>query len=397
MSNVGRKEAVYLFGEQEIAHGCWLTEFEKGVREQSPFPGHIENGKIKAAYVVIGAQDFAQAMVLFQIPVNDKGYVESGWYLPLKRLAESAGRGPNMGDGRIRLSCQSQCSISWHEGAMWEPVTSDFMAIRKAIRDNLIGSKPLDLASDQSATYQHKNVDGVALAAAMSKKHDDPEVEELKQTLRNETLAYRGQLQQLQHEIERQKNLAEKAQRKVGDAELEKELADLKQVHRHEMQSHQEELDELAAALEKQKDDNERLRQAVQETRPIEPEESAEIKALKSQVDELNAALQDAEQRSVEQFINRVEALEAVLVCFHPGAGHLTIGSDGMLAYSENPTAYAAGKCHVPEDVYSAWLDHYDDPKCQRCRIEVPRLEAPDDFQQGIHDHCKLHRSLSKS
>jgi len=105
--------------------------------------------------------------------------------------------------------------------------------------------------------------------------------------------------------------------------------------------------------------------------------------------------LQDAEHRSVEQFINRIDALEAVIVCFHPGAGHLTIAAESMLAYSENPTAYAANKCGVSEESYSAWLDHYDDPKCQKCRVEIPRLEAPQDFQKGIHDHCKLHRSLS--
>lgn len=396
MSNIGHKEAVYLFAEQEIAHGFWLSEFERTVRDQQPLPGFVAEGKIKAAYVVIGAQDFAQAMVLFQLPVNERGLVDSGWYLPLKRLADSAGRGPNMGDGRIRLCCQSQCAISWHQGSMWEPVTSDFMAIRKAIRDNLIGSKPLNLVSDTSLSHTSvSTADGLALASAMSKKHNDPEVEQLKQTLRAETLAYRNQLQQLQQEIERQKSLAEKARRQLGDDALQQELDDLRQVHNHEMQSHQQEIVQLVEALEKQKDENERLQLAMQEQKAPAPADEQQVQRLEQKIEEVNLLLQDAEHRSVEQFINRIDALEAVIVCFHPGAGHLTIAADSMLAYSENPTAYAAQKCAVSEESYGAWLDHYDDPKCQKCRVEVPRLEAPQDFQKGIHDHCKLHRSLS--
>ena len=260
MSSIGHKEAVYLFSEHEVAHGFWLSEFERTVRDQQGVPGTVVEGKIKAAYVVIGAQDFAQAMVLFELPVNELGLVDSGWYLPLKRLADSAGNGPNMGDGRIRLCCQSQCAISWHKESMWEPVTSDFMAIRKAIRDNLIGSKPLSSGANVAPALTSRSAPaGPALAAAMSKKHDDPEVEQLKQTLRTETLAYRNQLQQLQQEIERQKSLSERARRQLGDDALKKELEDLRQLHESEISRYQAEVQSLQEALSQQKNENERL------------------------------------------------------------------------------------------------------------------------------------------
>jgi hypothetical protein len=389
VSSISQKEAIYLFSGNDVCQGYWLSEFESLVRQQG-FLGTFSTEKIKAAYVVIGPQDFAQAMVLFQLPVAKKGIVESGWYLPLRRLAEGAGHGPNMGDGRIRLTCQSQCSISWHKEAMWEPVTSDFMAIRKAIRDNLMGKQPLSLddATDQAAEVSSSLLGGVRVASAISKRHSDPEVEQLKAALKTETLAYRNQLQQLQREIERQKMVTEKFQRLIGDESLAKELSELKQVHLHEMQSHQQEVDELTQALAQQQDANEALTQS----QPIEAKHSGNLDALQQQVVNLQAEMIKAEENSVEYFIHRLDALEAVLVCFHPGAGHLTIAAENMQSYSENPTAYAAQKCRVDESLYSSWLDHYDDPKCQQCRREIPRIEQPQDYHESLQGFCKLHR-----
>jgi hypothetical protein len=393
VSSISQKEAIYLFNDNEVSQGYWLSEFEGLVREQAIL-GQFDQQKVKAAYVVIGPQDFAQAMVLFQLPVTPRGFVDSGWFLPLRRLADGAGHGPNMGDGRIRLTCQSQCSISWHAQAMWEPVTSDFMAIRKAIRDNLLGQKPLSLVEKpDQVMLKNSIVDGAAVVSAMSKRHSDPEVEQLKSALKTETIAYRNQLQQLQSEIERQKAITEKAQRQVGDEALAKELAEIKRIHLHEMQSHQEEMAELKQALAQQQEANEALAQQVGE-QAQQVNNSDDVIAMQQQIEYLQSTLNVAESRSIEHFISRVDALEAVLVCFHPGAGHLTIGAESMQAYAENPTAYAAKKCHVNETLYSAWLDHYDDPKCQQCRSEIPRIENPQDYQRQLQGFCKLHRSM---
>lgn len=395
MSSVSQKEAIYIFNENEVCQGYWLSEFESLVRERGSL-GNFNNQKVKAAYVVIGPQDFAQAIVLFQLPVTNKGFVDSGWYLPLRRLADGAGHGPNMGDGRIRLTCQSQCSISWHAEAMWEPVTSDFMAIRKAIRDNLIGKKPLSMneamteTMDQSIGISSVSLGGVGVASAMSKRHADPEVEQLKSALKTETLAYRNQLQQLQREIERQKVMADKAQRLVGDEQLAQELSELKQVHLHEMQSHQQEMDELKQALAQQQEANDALRQS----QPVQIKRTEDIDALQQQLSQLQEVALRAEEHSVVHFIDRLNALEAVLVCFHSGAGHLTISAEHMESYAENPTAYAAQKCQVDEALYSAWLDHYDDPKCQQCREEIPRVEHPQDYSVQLQSFCNLHRQM---
>jgi hypothetical protein len=355
VSSISQKEAIYLFDNNEVCQGYWLSEFESLVRERAIL-GKFDQQKIKAAYVVIGPQNFAQAMVLFQLPINPRGFVESSWFLPLRRLADSASHGPNMGDGRIRLTCQSQCSISWHTQAMWEPLTSDFMAIRKAIRDDLMGQKPLSL-EDKSDQILLKNFTvGGGVANAMSKRHSDPEVEQLKSALKTETIAYRNQLQQLQGEIERQKAITEKAQRQVGDEALAQELDEIRQLHRQEV---------------------------------------GNVVVMKKRLERLQAALITAESHSIESFISRIDALESVLVSFHPGAGHLTISAKNMRAYAENPRAYAAEKCHVSETHYNEWLDHYNDPKCQQCRCEVPLIESPQDYQQQLQGYCELHRSMT--
>ena len=398
MISIDQKEAVYLFNDRDVAHGYWLSDFERLVRDKIPFPGY-DNEKVKAAYVVIGPQEFAQAMVLFYLPISAQGFVESGWYLPLKRLAGGAGHGPNMGDGRIRLACQSQCSISWHQNSLWEPVTSDFMAIRKAIRDNLIGSQPLERAGvDVEEVASSAPIQGGSLiAGAMSRRHSDPDVEQLKSLLRTETLAYRNQLQQLQREIERQKAVTERAKYQVVDDEsseviqaLKQELSELKQLQAHEMQGYQAKIEQLTEQVEN----------PVKADVDVSNNSSAHDASanghnkLDVRVDELSVALKDAQERSVEQFIQRMDALEAVVVCFHPGAGHLTIPANSMQAYAKNPTAYAAQKCHVTEVLYGAWLDHYDDPKCRDCSVEIPRVENPQDFQPKQHEFCTGHGQL---
>lgn len=390
MSSISQKEAIYLFTGSSVSQGFWLSEFEQLIRDQVKIEG-FQNQKVKAAYVVIGAQQFAQALVLFQLPINDRGFVDSGWYLPLRRLSDSAGHGPNMGDGRIRLACQSQCSISWHKDSMWEPVTSDFMAVRKAIRDNLMGKEPLSLSANEPVVS--RTTIAPALASALSKRHKDPEIETLKAELKSETVAYRNQLQQLQHEIERQKSLSAKAQRQVGDEGLAQELAEIKKIHLHEMQTHQQEMEDIKQALTQQQEANEalHLQVGVHNDAVI----TQEVEGLQSHIQQLQESLVQAEAKTIDHFIERVESLDAVLVCFHPGAGHLTISAASMQAYADNPTAYAARKCDVDEAQYVAWLDHYDDPKCQQCNVEIPRIELPQEFIPRRQGFCHLHRSMS--
>jgi hypothetical protein len=207
--------------------------------------------------------------------------------------------------------------------------------------------------------------------------------------------AYRRQLQQLQQEIERQKSLNEKLGRQAG-ASGETELEELRQVHRNEMAAHAAEIETLTRVLEQERQEAERLRQALNESRPQSHSALSDEEALrlKEEVATLRQYLDSAEEQSAERFVGRLDGLEAVLVAFHPGVGHLTISPAHMLRYADNPLAYAAQKCFVSEDIYRRWLDHYDDPHCQQCKAEIPRIEHPREFDHDLNAYCKLHRQL---
>jgi hypothetical protein len=391
------QEAVLILHEHEVVEAYWLADFERLVRQQTPLQHAVEN-KVQAAYLQIGSHRSAEALVLFEAPVKHS-VIDARWYMPLRRLADSAGRGPNMGAGRIRLACRSQCSISWHADSLWEPVTSDFMAIRKALRGNTLRDQaPLterDLWPQERVSAVERVSGGAGAGSLLAKKHSDPEVEDLKRTLRNEMEAYRRQLQQLQQEIERQKSLNEKLGRQAG-ASGETELEELRQVHRNEMAAHAAEIETLTRVLEQERQEAERLRQALNESRPQSHSALSDEEALrlKEEVATLRQYLDSAEEQSAERFVGRLDGLEAVLVAFHPGVGHLTISPAHMLRYADNPLAYAAQKCFVSEDIYRRWLDHYDDPHCQQCKAEIPRIEHPREFDHDLNAYCKLHRQL---
>jgi hypothetical protein len=156
------------------------------------------------------------------------------------------------------------------------------------------------------------------------------------------------------------------------------------------MQSHQQEIAELKQALAQQQEAND----ALQQSQPVPVTRTEDMDVLQQQISQLKDSALKAEEHSVEHFIDRLNALEAVLVCFHSGAGHLTISAENMESYVENPNAYAAQKCQVDEALYSAWLDHYDDPKCQQCRHEIPRVEHPQDYSVQLQGYCNLHRQM---
>ena len=413
------QEAVFILKDHEVVSGFWLTEFEQHIRHGdalAPFSATT----LQAAYVQIGNHRCAESMVLFEIPLQSgadgQAIARSNWYMPLRRLADSAGRGPNMGAGRIKLACKSQCSISWHAESLWEPVTSDFMAVRKALRDNRLAQQANTGSDVATAALQsvpavsavERVTESVSATSLLAQKHSDPEVEALKHTLRNEVDAYRNQLQQLQQEIERQKNLSEKLQRQTEQRLVEQATAapvtatpvnsvadedreQMRQLHSQEVAAYQQQIEALRSELEMTRLDAETSKLPQADSAPVQSSE-AEIESLQSEIESLSARIQVLEESSIDRFVSRVSGLDAVLVAFHPGAGHLTITPDNMKLYADNPVAYAAQKCFVSEETYRNWLDHYDDPRCQQCQAEIPRVEQPRDFEQRLSAFCKMHK-----
>lgn len=92
----------------------------------------------RAAYVQLDDNLKVRSCVLFTIAFDAAGFPERSWNLPLRHMAEIAGRGPDMGGGPINLVCRSQCSISWHAPRLWDPVmqpaaSNTFMQIAREV------------------------------------------------------------------------------------------------------------------------------------------------------------------------------------------------------------------------------------------------------------------------
>jgi hypothetical protein len=108
-----------------------------------------------------------QAVVLFLFRVNEQGYVDPAFNLPLDYMAEHAGEGPDLGSGIINLACRSQCPVPWHGINLWQPATGaethPAMLVQKAVWRNRLGLKPVPVV--------HKAGSAVASFARQTRMH----------------------------------------------------------------------------------------------------------------------------------------------------------------------------------------------------------------------------------
>lgn len=105
-----------------------------------------------------------------------------------------------------------------------------------------------------------------------------------------------------------------------------------------------------------------------------------------------------------DKFLEKLDGLGISFIAFHAGAGHISIPLADMCTYMDNPTAYAASRCLVSEEVYRAWLTHHENPVCSYvieketgtiCDCKVRKAEVPSEFQLGVTDRCEKHQSLT--
>ena len=64
---------------------------------------------VKAAYVLVGTGLAVRWVVLFVFQVDEDGFVDASFNVPLAYLAQNAGAGPDIGNGPLPLACKGQC------------------------------------------------------------------------------------------------------------------------------------------------------------------------------------------------------------------------------------------------------------------------------------------------
>jgi hypothetical protein len=135
-------EAVMFFADQKISKQMLYPEFEAVLDGVVNIPEFTDQ-QMHAAYVLINPRLLVRSLVFFYIDFDEKGAVDPSWNIPLRHLAERAGRGPDLGAGPIRLACRSQSSVPWHQMHLWDPELSPknnhLLMIRDAVKRNNLG------------------------------------------------------------------------------------------------------------------------------------------------------------------------------------------------------------------------------------------------------------------
>jgi hypothetical protein len=438
-------EAVMFFAGQKISKQMLYPEFEAVLDGVVNMPEFIDQ-QMRAVYVLINPRLLVRSLVFFYIDFDEKGAVDPSWNIPLRHLAERAGRGPDLGAGPIRLACRSQSSVPWHQMHLWDPELSPknnhLLMIRDAVKRNSLSllfeeSQEHFFATDQFTVAAEERWDS-ALQMDLGVQAFDREKDQAQrqkaaqiikqQRLRISTLETQHEEQlatlrlhnqsalsaQQQHTLELQKKLA---QQESLNAQLKQQLsaqadslqnlrADLQTRLRAFEQHEREAMDALRQQFEHEL--QARIAVAVVEykeqvvIRDVEVAYKTEhIAQLNSELVQLKQLLQEQTGQSGEQILERLSHSGVVFVACHPGVGHITIPLKDMMLYQQKPLQYIAKKCAVTEDQYTRWLAHYENPVCSmqtdkhnQCGLPLARESRPSDFVDGMTDRCSKHKKL---
>ena len=436
-------EAVLFFNDRGVCKEMLFPEFEALLDNVVNMPEFADQ-QMRLAYVLINPRLLVRAVVFFYLDFDEHGAADKGWNLPLRHLADNAGRGPDLGAGPIRLACRSQCPVSWHQMHLWDPSLApgknDLVLVRDAAKRNALGllveeDAPVvlaerlqvaaedkwqapDPARDEADKQAEQKEQEHRLKTAqlikqqrlristLGKQHEE-ELARLKLAGEERQRALQAEIHNLHQALRQQEELNNNLKAQLGAQadsmqqtreELAKQLRDLERHGRTEADILRAQFDSelqarVAAAVAEAREqvairDVELAYRAEQETQLQQ-----ELERLRRERDELAS-------QGGEQILERLAKLGVVFVVYHPGAGHLTIPLQDIARYQNNPMSYAAAKCFVSEEQYRQWLAHYQQPTCEaslpsgeRCAMPIDRVETPSRFVVGESNCCARHKA----
>lgn len=358
-SGLGHRVLYCIFRGKQVSKILSEYQFDALLDGDEPLDGLV--GNIPVAYVVASDDGYGISLVLFNLPLNSQGFCLDGWNLPLQRLADTAGPGPNLGVGRIRLACFSQCSISFHKDSLWDPSHNTFSNIKRA------------LAVYFKALRKDAEISKVESPVENSKEETfTQEMHALRRELRNESAAYRNQLQVLQQEVERQRLLNE---RLVKNEQAKTQGESLKGDSRLDLHVLRQQNQRLNMKLRELKLSNEKLRK--QQHPPLL------TKTVQAEEDALS---------NPDFILNKMAQNDVVSVVFHKGIGHINLKPLQLTDYLEDPIAYAAHQVSLNKEQYQLWLEHENKPKCCVCDDAIPLVADPSIFDVEVDVYCEQHK-----
>ncbi|MBP8172203.1 MAG: chromosome partitioning protein ParA, partial [Pseudomonas sp.] len=237
-------EAVMFFNERGVCKEMLYAEFEALLDGVVNMPEYADQ-QMRVAYLLINPRLLVRAVVFFYLDFDERGGADKGWNIPLRHLADNAGRGPDLGAGPIRLACRSQCPVSWHQMHLWDPSLApghnDLAVLRDAAKRNnmgllveddspqLVEPQRLQMASEErwytpdpaqeqadknaQKADQEQRLKAAQLIkqqrlriSSMSQQHED-ELAKFRLASEEQALAQQAQLQGLQQALKQQEEL----------------------------------------------------------------------------------------------------------------------------------------------------------------------------------------------
>ena len=436
LNKAQRAEAVLFFDEEEsVIKEMLYHEFEALLDAFFALPQFAQR-RVRLAYVTIDLQLCIRSGVFFYLDFTRTGAADPNWNIPLREMAERAGRGPDLGAGPIRLACRSQCPISWHQSSLWDPELvagrNDLIELRECIKRNQLGLarteavvdevKPeqLHMAKEHQWYVQEPSASTVHVDLANLEQEHQAKMDHLvrQQRLRILVLTRKHEEELVQLKQEAEHLQAALAEQERMNGMLMKKLEQEASQYR----STRNELTQQLRALEKnseykleafkiqfEAEQQARIETAVadyKEQLAIREVELAYREELDSQLEEeleqLKTKCARLEAGSGSKLLERMADSGVIFVTYQPGAGHMTLSRTDVMRFVESPLAYTAMHCRVTQPHYEQWLSHYKHPVCQRklpggtpCSKPLQRVDSPRQFIRGESDCCPQHQTAA--
>lgn len=434
------------FTDQKISKQMLYPEFEAILDGMVNMPEFTDQ-QMSAVYVLINPRLLVRSLVFFYIDFDEKGAADRSWNIPLRQLAERAGRGPDLGAGPIRLACRSQSSVPWHQMHLWDPELSPkknhLLMVRDAVRANnlsllsddshepFVVTEQLKVAAEErweSATEMD------ASATALEREKDQEQRQKAAQIIKQQRLRISSLETQYETQLgkERLQQQHQLAQQQQSYVQLQQQLAQQESLNaqlKQQLTQQADNLNGLRADLQARlRAFEQHEREAVESLRVqfehelqariavavIESKEQVAIRDVElaykieheqqmgAELAQLKQQLQEQAGQSGEQVLERLSRSGVVFVACHPGVGHITIPLQDIILYLQKTMQYVAKKCAVTEDQYVRWLAHYENPMCTamfdektQCSLPLGRESTPGGFIAGDSDRCSKHKKYS--
>ncbi len=441
-------DAIFFVDGESVVKEMLLTEFEAvldGVVGEPEFSDQT----CHAVYLKIDRQLDIVGAVFFLIGFERNGAADKRWNIPLTQLAETAAFGPELQGKPVRIASRSQCQIPWHQAELWEPdlsVSSNLLKVLDAtVKANRLGLlRESDVAASSPSLKSGEDVDVYAaddedhiedaavteqaaaqqelleqerykmaqsikkqrLFIANLKARHEQELDETRMSIARERDVLGTAARELQARVEELDSKYQQAQQDIAEKNeaLEAQRSDFEK--RFDRMVDQQGIDHQALREQYRKDFQQKL---IEQTSGLEAQlemrevevyyREEQISRLKSELREVSEKCERLQSRTVESQITELVENGVHFVVSQPGLGPISIPSQDLARFNEQPNAYLAQRLGVERDVYEAWLEHCKLPMCNGdshsgavCGNIIDTVPTPQEFVIGVSDRCPLHQ-----